>query len=203
MRGIGAAIALPWLEAMEAPRVLAGGVGQTGAPPLRMAFFYVPTACTCPTGRPSNGCRIYDAGHTSTARHRFETSCSSSRDWPSAMARRSATVPAITHARWASFLTGVHPLKTDGAGIRVGISADQVAAQKIGSQTRLPSLELGIERGAQSGNCDSGYSCAYSSNISWRSANMPMAKEINPKLVLRPAFRIGASRRNTGPARPA
>ena len=75
------------------------------------------------------------------------------------------------------------PLKTDGAGIRVGVSVDQVAAQKIGRQTRLPSLELGIERGAQSGNCDSGYSCAYSSNISWRSANMPMAKEINPRLV--------------------
>ena len=75
------------------------------------------------------------------------------------------------------------PLKTDGAGIRVGVSVDQVAAQKVGRQTRLPSLELGIERGAQSGNCDSGYSCAYSSNISWRSANMPMAKEVNPRLV--------------------
>ena len=75
------------------------------------------------------------------------------------------------------------PLKTDGAGIRVGVSVDQVAAQKVGRQTRLPSLELGIERGALSGNCDSGYSCAYSSNISWRSANMPMAKEINPRLV--------------------
>ena len=88
------------------------------------------------------------------------------------------------HARsLASFLTGTHALKTDGAGIRVGVSVDQVAAQKVGRQTRLPSLELGIERGAQSGNCDSGYSCAYSSNISWRSANMPMAKEINPRLV--------------------
>ena len=89
------------------------------------------------------------------------------------------------HARsLACFLTGMHPVKTDGAGIHVGISVDQVAAAKLGGQTRLPSLELGVERGAQSGNCDSGYSAiAYSSNISWRSANMPMAKEINPKLV--------------------
>ncbi len=100
------------------------------------------------------------------------------------------------HARsLACFLTGTHPLKTDGAGIRVGVSVDQVAAQKIGRQTRLPSLELGIERGAQSGNCDSGYSCAYSSNISWRSANMPMAKEINPKLVF---DRLFASRSRAG-----
>jgi len=88
------------------------------------------------------------------------------------------------HARALStFLTGVHPLKTDGANIHVGVSADQVAARKIGNATRLPSLELGIERGGQSGNCDSGYSCAYSSNISWRSPTMPMAKEVNPRAV--------------------
>ena len=66
------------------------------------------------------------------------------------------TGPAITPDRWRRFLTGMHPLKTDGAGIRVGVSVDQVAAQAVGRQTRLPSLELGIERGAQSGNCDSG-----------------------------------------------
>jgi hypothetical protein len=88
------------------------------------------------------------------------------------------------HARSLScFLTGVHPLKTDGANIHVGVSADQVVAQQLGGRTRLPSLELGIERGGQSGNCDSGYSCAYSSNISWRSPTTPMAKEINPRSV--------------------
>jgi hypothetical protein len=99
------------------------------------------------------------------------------------------------HARaLCCFLTGVHPLKTDGANIHVGISVDQVAAQKIGKETRLPSLELGIERGGQSGNCDSGYSCAYSSNISWRSATTPMAKEINPRAVFDRLFSsLGAS----------
>ena len=108
------------------------------------------------------------------------------------------------HARsLACFLTGAHPLKTDGAGIRVGVSVDQVAAQKLGQHTRLPSLELGIERGAQSGNCDSGYSCAYSSNISWRSANMPMAKEINPKLVFDRLFRLKVARDLAGRANQA
>jgi hypothetical protein len=93
------------------------------------------------------------------------------------------------HARsLASFLTGTHPLKTDGADIRAGISVDQVAAQKVGRQTRFASLELGCERGAQAGNCDSGYSCAYSSNISWRSATTPMAKEINPRRVFERLF---------------
>jgi hypothetical protein len=99
------------------------------------------------------------------------------------------------HARsLACFLTGAHALKTDGAGIRAGVSIDQVAAQKIGEKTRLPSLELGIERGALSGNCDSGYSCAYSSNISWRSASTPMAKEVNPRMVFDRLFADADSR---------
>jgi hypothetical protein len=88
------------------------------------------------------------------------------------------------HARaMAVFLTGVHPLKTDGADIRAGVSVDQVAAQAMGHNTRFPSLELGIDPSAQAGNCDSGYSCAYSSNIAWRSPTTPVAKEINPRLV--------------------
>src|SRR5690606_38885845 len=70
------------------------------------------------------------------------------------------------HARSASvFLTGAQPRKTDGSNIRSGISVDQYAAQMVGGATRLPSLELGCEAGRGAGNCDSGYSCAYSSNI--------------------------------------
>src|SRR4029077_548669 len=96
------------------------------------------------------------------------------------------------HARsLACFLTGVHPRKTDGANIKVGVSVDQVAAQKIGRLTRLPSLEIGCDAGAQSGNCDSGYSCAYSSNISWKSESTPMAKEINPRLAFERLFTNG------------
>src|SRR5690606_14291207 len=68
------------------------------------------------------------------------------------------------HARaLASFLTGCQPRKTDGTDIRAGISADQVAASRIGDRTRLASLEIGCEQGAMAGNCDSGYSCVYSS----------------------------------------
>ena len=93
------------------------------------------------------------------------------------------------HARCAaSYLTGAHPVKTSGADIRVGISVDQAAAEDIGDQTKLPSLELGIERGRNAGNCDSGYSCAYSSNVSWRSPTTPMAKEIHPRLVFERLF---------------
>ncbi len=88
------------------------------------------------------------------------------------------------HARSAAtWLTGVHPRKTAGADIHVGISVDQLAAQHIGGATAFPSLEIGCERGGQNGDCDSGYSCAYSSSISWRSATTPVAKEVDPRQV--------------------
>jgi hypothetical protein len=75
----------------------------------------------------------------------------------------------------------------------VGISVDQVAAQEVGHLTRLSSLEVGCESGQQSGNCDSGYSCAYSSNISWRSESTPMAKETNPRAVFERLFGPGGA----------
>jgi hypothetical protein len=96
------------------------------------------------------------------------------------------------HARAAStFLTGMHPKKTAGADISLGISVDQIAAQQIGDKTRFASLELGLEGGRQAGNCDSGYSCAYSNNLSWRSATTPNPAEINPRVVFERMF--GAS----------
>jgi hypothetical protein len=88
------------------------------------------------------------------------------------------------HARSAAaFLTGAHPLKTSGASIRAGKSADQIAAEIYGKATRLPSIELGTEAGKAAGACDSGYACAYSNNISWRTPPQPMPKEINPRLA--------------------
>src|SRR5262249_1383214 len=97
------------------------------------------------------------------------------------------------HARaMAAFLTGSQARKTHGADIRVGISVDQVAAQKVGKNTKFASLELGCEGGRQAGNCDSGYSCAYSSNLSWRTDSTPMAKEIDPQLVFERLFADGS-----------
>jgi hypothetical protein len=93
------------------------------------------------------------------------------------------------HARSAgSWLTCSQPLKNEGSQIRVGISADQVAAQAVGKATRFGSLELGLEPGRQGGKCDTGYSCAYSNNISWRNESTPMTREINPRLVFERLF---------------
>jgi hypothetical protein len=97
------------------------------------------------------------------------------------------------HARAsATFLTGCQARKTNGADIKVGVSVDQVAAAQIGHQTRLPSLELGCDRGRLAGNCDSGYSCAYSFNISWKTESTPLPPEVNPRLVFERLFARGS-----------
>jgi hypothetical protein len=99
------------------------------------------------------------------------------------------------HARaMSAFLTGAQPRKTAGADIRVGISVDQLAAQRVGKSTRFASLEIGCEGGRTAGNCDSGYSCAYSSSVSWRTESTPVAKEINPRFVFDRLFAAGEAR---------
>jgi hypothetical protein len=85
----------------------------------------------------------------------------------------------------------VQPRKTDGTSIRNGTSVDQIAAAMAGSETRLPSLEIGADKGAMAGNCDSGYSCVYSSTMSWRSPTQPLPKEVNPKVVFDRLFGDG------------
>ena len=96
------------------------------------------------------------------------------------------------HARAnASFLTGVRPYKTAGADIRLGVSVDQMVAKEIGDQTRFSSLEMSCDGVRKSGVCDSGYSCAYQFNLSWRSATTPMTPEANPRLVFERLFGAG------------
>ena len=97
------------------------------------------------------------------------------------------------HARaTATWLTGVHPYKTGGADFKLGISADQIAAQEFGKHTQLASLELALEQPPLAGNCDSGYTCAYMS-MSWRSETSPLPGEINPRMVFERLFGDGES----------
>jgi len=185
LRGLGTAIALPWLEAMGTARALANPKeGAKGVEsPLRMAFFYVPNGAHMADWTPS------ELGSSFTLPHILEPLVPFQKDLLvlSGLAQHNGFALGDgggDHARALStFLTGCHPLKTDGANIKAGISVDQIAAKQVGGRTRFRSLELGIERGAQSGSCDTGYSCAYSSNISWITESTPMAKEVNPRLV--------------------
>lgn len=192
LRGLGTAMALPWLEAMTP---VARAAGQA-APPVRMAFLYVPNGVHMQDWTPAKTGADFELPKILEALAPFKQELlvltGLAQDGGFAHGDGGGD-----HARaLGSFLTGTHPRKTDGANIKAGISADQVAAQRVGRETRLPSLELGIERGAQAGNCDSGYSCAYSSNISWRSESTPVPKEVNPRLVFERLFQGASSAEN-------
>lgn len=180
LRGMGAAIALPWLECMTPSGPAWAGTQEAGKSPLRLLFFNVPNGIHMPHWTPKSERRDFEMPPilSQLADFRQQLTVLSGLTLDGAAAHGDG---GGDHARsGAAFLTGAHPRKTNGADIQNSISVDQVAAQAVGNQTRFPSLELGLEGSAQSGNCDSGYSCAYSSNISWRNETSPLAKEIDP-----------------------
>ncbi|MHB8866849.1 MAG: DUF1552 domain-containing protein [Pirellulaceae bacterium] len=182
LRGVGAAIGLPLLEALWPATARAARL-SADKPPVRMAFFYVPNGMHMPHWTPKTIGNDFEITPTlqPLAPYRSHMTLLSGLTLNGARALGDG---GGDHARSAAaFLTGAHPKKTDGADICNGVSVDQMAASKIGRQTRLPSLELGLERGAKAGNCDSGYSCAYTSNLSWRSPESPVAKEVDPTAV--------------------
>ena len=190
LRGLGTIVALPWLEAMagwsrSCPAEVVGGDGlcADGLSPLRMAFFYVPNGVHMPDWTPQQTGESYELTPILQQFGEFRQQFSVLSGLTLNAARALGDGPG-DHARSvAAFLTGCHPRKTDGADILNGVSVDQVAAAHIGHRTRLPSLELGTEASSPAGRCDSGYSCAYASNISWRSPTSPVAKETDPRLV--------------------
>lgn len=186
LKGSGAALALPMLEAMLPSRLLAAG--GTASLPTRMAFIYIPCGAIMPDWTPKSEGDKYELSKTLSPLKDFRDDLLVLSGLAHDKAKANGD-GAGDHARDSgAYLTGAQPRKTSGADINLGISVDQVAAQKVGDQTRLPSIELGTEAGRQAGQCDSGYSCAYQSNISWKSATQPMAKEINPKAVFERLF---------------
>ncbi|MHC4952890.1 MAG: DUF1552 domain-containing protein [Planctomycetota bacterium] len=182
LRGAGTVLALPFLESVSF-----GAVTR----PKRIAFLFVPNGVHMADWRPKGAGADYALSPLlqPLADHRDDLLLVS--NLAQLNARALGDGPG-DHARSAAcFLTGAHPVKTAGRNIRAGISVDQVAARHLGRDTSLPSLEIGCEPARQSGNCDSGYSCAYSSNISWRSPHSPMGKEIDPRALFERLFRTG------------
>ena len=191
LRGLGVSIALPWLEAMGPMAAWADGLAKaldSQTPPNRLAFLYVPNGKNMADWTPKEVGADYDLPEILKPLEKVKGKTLMLSGLTADKARANGDGGG-DHARaMAAFLTGVQPRKTDGTDIRAGISVDQVAASRIGVQTRLPSLEIGTERGKMAGNCDSGYSCVYSSTVSWRSATQPLPKEIHPKLAFERLF---------------
>src|SRR2546425_5983160 len=198
LRGRGACVALPAFESLlhagpaaEAKAAANLAKTATGAP-LRMGFVYFPNGAIQSSWWPKGEGKEFTLNRTMAplekVKHQLQVL--------GGLDHVNATPGpdgAGDHARASgTFLTGVRVKKTAGADIHAGVSIDQVAASQIGHLTRFPSLELTCDAVRKSGNCDSGYSCAYQYNLSWRSPTQPVAPEPNPRLLFERLFGAGA-----------
>ena len=197
LRGLGASLALPFLDAM----VPAGTVlAQTPARPTpRLGFVYMPNG----VARNFTGINYWTPAGEGTA---FELSPILSPLAPfrdrmvvvSGLAQHQADAfddgANGDHTRGtSSWLTGVHCKRTEGADVRNGTSADQIAAATIGTTTPLPSLEIGIDLNFLAGQCENSYSCAYLNTLAWSSPTTPLPTENNPRLVFERLFGEGGT----------
>jgi len=198
LRGLGAAIALPTMESFLSRSSMAVATDPaarlattaTGAP-LRLGVVYFPNGAIQPTWWPKTEGKDFELQRTlePMAKVKSELQVMGGLDHANA---KPGPDGAGDHARASgTFLTGVRVKKTAGADIHAGISIDQVIANQIGHLTRFPSLELTCDSVRKSGNCDSGYSCAYQYNLAWRSATTPVAPEPNPRLLFERLFGAG------------
>lgn len=193
LRGLGVTVALPFLDAMVP--ALSAARSPAAEPALRMGFVYVPNGIMdlrgewTPTGEGTD----FEFSEINRGLEPFREHVTVL----SGLAQlngRPGKDGAGDHARaGATFLTGARPVKTEGLGIRAGISADQIAARELGKHTQFGSLETGIEEASVAGGCDSGYSCAYTNTISWRSPTTPNPVEDNPRRLFERLFGDGES----------
>jgi hypothetical protein len=201
LRGVGACMALPAFESLLKPGLCAAaeaaplaGVPAAGAvaSPLRAAFIYFPNGAIQSNWWPTGEGKNFELAPTMQPLEAVKQHIQvlGGMDQVNAIAGPDG---AGDHARASgTFLTGVRVKKTAGADIHSGVSIDQVIARQIGHLTRFPSLELTCDSVRKSGNCDSGYSCAYQYNLSWQSPTTPIAPEPNPRLVFERLFGEGA-----------
>ena len=195
--------ALPFLDAMRPALAFAAAKA-----PSRMAFVYFPNGVQLDSWYPADRKRHRAAAGTAAARagaarSRTATTLLVLGGLTNDGGRAKGDGPGDHGRAGASYLTGVHPKKTFGKDIQAGVSIDQYrGAEAIGSATRFASLELGCEEGIQGGNCDNGYSCAYSNSISWRTPSTPNPPEIRPRAVFERLFGSRRARARPGAPRP-
>jgi hypothetical protein len=184
LRGARAAIAIPVLDAM-APAFASSRI--PGKTPVRMAFVYVPNGIDMRHWTPKEDGKFGKLPRILEPLEGIKEELLVLSNLTNNNGR-ALLDGAGDHARCcASYLTGVHPRKS-AVDISGGVSCDQIVATKIGKQTRLPSLEVGLEDARQAGDCDSGYSCAYTNNLAWRNEKQPLPPILNPKHLFERLF---------------
>ncbi|HYT65515.1 MAG TPA: DUF1552 domain-containing protein [Vicinamibacterales bacterium] len=184
LKGLGTTIALPFLDAMTP--AFAHAAASTG--PIRLAWFYVPNGIDMrhwtPAADGTLGTLPAILSPLEPIKDEILVLSNLTTHWG-----RPLQDGAGDHGRaLGSYMTGAQVFKTAGADLKLGISADQIAAEAIGRQTRLPSLEVGLEEARQAGNCDSGYSCAYAYNLAWKTETQPLPPISDPRALFERLF---------------
>ena len=190
LRGFGATLALPLLDSMV-PALTA--IGRTAAAPVRrLGIFYVPNGMSMPYWSPKAEGPLNELPPTLRSLSRFKSQvlmCGGLEDEAANLVKGGGD-----HARSAgTFLTCVPYKLTSGADVFASVSMDQLAAQELGKETQLASLELGIESNAMVGSCDGGASCAYTNTIAWRTPTTPLPIENDPRAVFERLFGTSGS----------
>ena len=181
LKGVGAVVALPWLDAM----VPAFAAAATAKSPVRLVFVYTPNGMMMDEWTPKQAGTNFEFPRILKPLEPFRDDLLVL----TGLAHRNGEIAPGDHATAsATYLTGVAPKRTTGADVRLSISVDQVAAQAIGSQTKLPSLEFSCEAARPVGICDGGFACAYVHNLSWRDATTPVPPEANPRAAFERLF---------------
>jgi hypothetical protein len=193
LSGAGAALALPFLDAMV-PALGGRAYAQSAVPPTRFTGIFIPHGAAPGYWVPETSAPGFEMPFIWRPLEPFRShTVITSGMW----AKSSENPPGVTgadHFVAAAYLCGVKPRKTTGADIEAGITIDQVLAQRIGQDSLLPSLQLAVEDpGANSTNCGEGYSCVYTNTISWAAPNRPLPMEINPQVVFERMFGGGGS----------
>ena len=187
LRGIGTAVALPFLDAMTPALAKA----RSGKAPVRMAFVYMPN------GMDMRHWNVDYEGPLGVLPQTLAPLEPHKKDILvlgnlTHNTGRALLDGAGDHGRCCgSYLTGVQ-VKKSVSDIRASKSMDQLVADQIGKQTRFASLEVGLEDGRQAGDCDSGYSCAYTNNLAWRSETQPLPPILDPRALFERLFGDGA-----------
>ena len=186
LRGMGATVALPLLDAMV-PSMTA--LARTPATPVRrLGFVYMPMGCDLPRWTPVGEGRIVELSPTLQSLRPVANQLTI----VSNLELKNA-YPGTHATSNASFLSAAKAKWTESTDYHLGTTIDQVAAQQIGQQTLLPSLELSMDLLQTVGQCDNGYACVYQNNLSWSSPTTPLPAEAHPRLVFERLFGDGGS----------
>ena len=186
LRGMGATVALPLLDAMV-PSMTA--LAQTPAKPVRrLGFVYMPMGCDLPRWTPAGAGSVVELSPTLQSLRPVANQLTVI----SNLELRNA-YPGTHATSNASFLSAATAKWTESTDYHLGTTVDQVAAQQIGHQTLLPSLELSMDLLQTVGQCDNGYACVYQNNLSWSSPTTPLPAEAHPRIVFERLFGEGGS----------